>query len=478
MSKELGSLTAVDSARRPLMATTTTRTGALNDSDGLADEDSSLTLAGGEGEASISEAGRWARIKQWCRTYLQYLGPGSMVAVGYMDPGNWATDIAAGSAFGYELLMVVLLSSATAVFVQRLALRLGVVTGRDLAQQCAAYFSKPVVWMLFVLAQVAIIATDMAEVIGSAIALKLLFGLDLVWGVLITAAAVLIILISTSRAMHVLEYGILALVLTIFACFMYLLSVSGVDVGAFFFGFLPKGVLATDVNALYLAIGIIGATVMPHNLYLHSGIARDHAAGHDRDQALHFSTIDILVSLSFAFVINASILTVAAANFWAAGQYEVDSIEAAFDLLVDIVGIAVANVFAVSLLMSGQSSTITGTVAGQIVAEGFINWRLTPWIRALITRLLAITPALVVAIVVGDDGVDDLLVLSQVILSFQLPFAVYPLVYFTSDPKLMGDYASGRVVRAIGYSIATVLAGLNVFLLVQIFIDVANGGGA
>ena len=458
-------LTEVGDIRTPLLVNG-------DPSDGDDDADAAGHAVGADDKASLSpeDTSRWGKFRSGLRTFLSFLGPGSMIAVGYMDPGNWATDIAAGSKFGYELLMVVLLSSATAVFVQRLSLRLGIATGRDLAQQCGTYFSRPVVWALFVLAQLAIIATDLAEVIGSAIALQLLFNLDLVWGVLVSAAAVLILLVATSKHFYLLEYLILGLVLTIFCCFIYMLDVSNVVFADMLFGYLPKGLLATNVEALYLAIGIIGATVMPHNLYLHSGISRDHAVGRDVTTALKFSTIDICVSLTFAFIVNSSILAVAAANFFLNGQTDVADIQDAYDLIKEYISPAAATVFAVALLLSGQSSTVTGTVAGQIVAEGFINWRLTPWIRALITRLVAIVPALVVAIVVGDDGVNELLVLSQVILSFQLPFAVFPLVFFTSSEAIMHEHVNGRVIRFIGYLIATVLACLNVYLLIQVFL--------
>jgi manganese transport protein len=466
---------------------------SINDAD-VDDPETPLLLAGASGDAKAVEGEQgeqeeeeeedntaaapvsgWAKLATGLRTLWQYVGPGALVAVGYMDPGNWATDIAAGSQFGYELLMVVLLSSATAVFMQRLSLRLGVATGYDLAEQCARVFPRPAVWILFVLAQIAVIATDMAEVIGSAIALQLLFGLDLVWGVLVSASAVLLFLFATSRHFHVLEYGIVALVLAIFVCFVYMMAVSQVPFAAMLWGYLPKGLLATNVEALYLAIGIIGATVMPHNLYLHAGVARDHARGRDAATAIWYSTLDVSCSLSVAFIVNSAILAVAAANFFVNGNKDVADIGDAYALLQVYLGQAAATVFAVALLLSGQSSTVTGTVAGQIIAEGFVQWRMAPWLRSLLTRLLAIVPAIVVATVVGDDGVNDLLVLSQVILSFQLPFAIFPLVYFTSHVGLMGPvFVNGRVVRAVGYGIASLLAGLNMYLLVQVFLSVGS----
>jgi len=452
------------------------------DDGGGDDDDDDDGASADDTEALLSEGGRapptcWARTKRVLRTYMGVLGPGSMVAVGYMDPGNWATDINAGANFAYDLLMVVLFSSSVAVFMQTLALRLGIASGHDLAQQCARRFSKPVVWVLFVLAQIAIIATDMAEVIGSAIALKLLFGLPLEWGVLASAASVFFVLLGTSKHMNLLEYGILALVLTIFGCFIYLVAASDVNYAELFLGYLPKGVLATNVEALYVAIGIIGATVMPHNLYLHSGMVREHVAGKKKAKAIRYSTYDVGVSLFFAFVVNSAILTVAAANFFNyLPEGHAPSIEDAYDLLLDKLGYAVATVFAVSLLLAGQSSTITGTLAGQFVAEGFINWRLAPWLRGLITRLMAIAPAFAVAFFVeGDAAVDQLLVLSQVILSFQLPFAIFPLVYFTTDTELMGRFANGRVAAVVGYAIATLLAGLNVYLLVEVILGAING---
>ena len=414
------------------------------------------------------------RLRARLAVYASFIGPGHLVAVGYMDPGNWATDIAAGSQFGYALLVVVLLSSLGAVFVQVLCLRLGIATGSDLAQYCrlTLHERRPwAVWTLWALAEVAIIATDMAEVIGSAIALNLLFGLPLAAGVAITALDVLVILAGLQNKATLLEWLVVLLVTTVFAAFVYMLSVSPIDWKALALGYLPSAVLFTDGAALYTAVGIIGATIMPHNLYLHSAVARDHAAGHRPEKAMAYSAADVAVSLTVAFVVNSAILIVAASNFYASGNSNVASIQDAYALLQTLVGPAFATVFAVSLLLSGQSSTVTGTLAGQVVAEGFINWRVRPWVRRLVTRLAAIVPALVVVLATGAEGLDSLLVLSQVVLSMQLPFAVFPLVYFTSSPAIMGHHVNRRWVKILGYAVASLLAGLNVFLLVQVFIS-------
>lgn len=328
---------------------------------------------------------------------------------------------------------------------------------------------------MYLLAEVAIIATDMAEVVGSAIALNLLTGLPLAAGVAITAADVFVVLLLFGDGKHqktastMLEVLVICLVTTVFICFMYLLDASDIDAGQLFRGYVPSAVLFTDPAAVLISVGIVGATVMPHNLYLHSALIRDHSRGIELPKALRIATIDILLTLCIAFIVNSAILIVAAANFNASGHFEVEELQDAYYLLQSLVGPAFATVFAVSLLCSGQSSTITGTLAGQVVAEGFMEWRFKPWIRRLITRLLAIIPSLIVVLSAGEGGLGELLIVSQVILSMQLPFAFFPLVYFTSKPEIMGaQYANHRVVKWLGYAIGVVLVGLNIFLLVEL----------
>ena len=403
------------------------------------------------------------------RRLAAFMGPGFLVAVGYMDPGNWATDIAGGSAFGYTLLSVILLSNLMAIVLQALSVRLGVAAGLDLAQACRAYYSRPVTLALWVLAEIAIIACDLAEVLGTAIALKLLFGVPLVWGVVVTALDVFLILALQRYGFRKIEAFILALLVIIAGCFAYELFHAAPDVGAVLAGFVPSPGIVTDPAKLYLAIGILGATVMPHNLYLHSSIVQTRAYGSDegdRHEALKLATIDSTVALGLAFFINAAILMLAAAAFHSAGRFEVAEIEDAHRLLAPMLGVGAASVlFAVALLASGQNSTVTGTLAGQIVMEGFLDIRLAPWLRRLITRAIAIVPAVVVVASAGDRGATDLLVLSQVVLSLQLPFAVIPLVLYTSNRRLMGNFAAPRWLAALAWVIAAVIVVLNGYLL-------------
>jgi len=405
------------------------------------------------------------------RKALAFAGPGLMVSVGYMDPGNWATDIAGGARFGYALLCVILISNLMAILLQHLALKLGVVTGRDLAQACRDHYSPPVAFALWALCEIAIAACDLAEVIGSAIAMNLLFGLPLVWGVAITAADVLVILVLQYKGFRYVEALVAALVLTIGACFAYQIIASRPDLPQVLRGLIPTPQVVTNPEMLYIAIGILGATVMPHNLYLHSSIVqtRDYPRTDEgRAMAVRYATLDSTAALLIAFFINASILILAGAVFHAKGHSDVARIEDAHALLSPLMGAQMASVlFAVALLASGQSSTLTGTLAGQIVMEGFLNIRLRPWLRRLITRLIAIVPAGLVASLYGMDGVDKLLLLSQVILSMQLSFAVFPLVMFTSDRLKMGRFANAAWVRLIAWTIAIVIAGLNGFLLYQ-----------
>ncbi len=407
------------------------------------------------------------------RKALAFAGPGYMVAVGYMDPGNWATDIAGGSRFGYTLLSVVLLSNLMAILLQSLAVKLGVVTGRDLAQACKDHYSKPVSFALWVLCEVAIAACDLAEVIGSAIALNLLFGIPLLWGVCLTAADVLLILLLQHRGFRYLEAFVIALVATVGVCFGIELFLAKPDFAAIGMGLIPRGEIVTNPAMLYIAIGILGATVMPHNLYLHSSIVQTRHVLPDaasRREAIRFATLDSTLALLFAFFINAAILILAAATFHPSGYREVADIADAHKLLAPLLGTSLASVlFAVALLASGQNSTITGTLAGQIVMEGFLNIRLPAWLRRLITRLIAIIPAVIVTALYGAKGTGRLLILSQVILSLQLSFAVVPLVLFTSEKSKMGQFANGRVLTASAWTVAVVIMGLNGWLLLGIF---------
>jgi manganese transport protein len=401
---------------------------------------------------------------------LAFAGPGYLVAVGYMDPGNWATDLAGGSRFGYTLLSVVLLSNVMAVLLQGLASKLGIVTGRDLAQACRDHFSKPTNIALWILCEIAIAACDLAEVIGSAIALNLLFNLPIAVGVLVTGFDVLILLALQHRGVRVLEALVITLIATVGICFLFEIMLSRPDVGALAKGFLPTGQLFRDREMLYIAIGILGATVMPHNLYLHSSIVQTRRyaeTSEGRREAVRFAFLDSTIALSFAFFINAAILVVAAATFHTSGHAEVAEIQDAHKLLTPLLGAGASTAFALALLASGQNSTVTGTLAGQIVMEGFLNIRLRPWLRRLITRAIAIVPAAIVAIFYGARGTAQLLILSQVILSLQLSFAVFPLVSFTSDRAKMGSFVNAAWLKAVAWATAFAIAGLNAWLLAQ-----------
>ncbi len=403
------------------------------------------------------------------RRFLAFAGPGYLVAVGYMDPGNWATDIAGGSAFGYTLLSVVLLSNLMAMVLQALSARLGVAAGLDLAQACRAHYSKPVTVMLWLLCEIAIIACDLAEVLGTAIALKLLFGLPLVWGVIVTAADVFLILALQRYGFRKLEAFIIALLVIIAGCFVFELILARPDMAAVAGGLVPTPEILTNPAMLYIAIGILGATVMPHNLYLHSSIVQTRAFAQDsagKREAAKMATIDGTIALGLAFFINAAILILAAATFHTAGRTDVAEIDEAYRLLAPSLGLGAASVvFAVALLASGQNSTVTGTLAGQIVMEGFLDIRLPVWARRLVTRALAIVPAVLVVGASGDAGATQLLVLSQVILSLQLPFAVVPLVAFTGRRDIMGEFASPIWLRMLAWGIAGVIIALNGTLL-------------
>lgn len=411
----------------------------------------------------VAGASKWRKI-------LAFAGPGYLVAVGYMDPGNWATDLAGGSRFGYALLSVILISNLMAVLLQGLASKLGIVTGRDLAQACRDHYSTPVVWMLWLLCEIAIAACDLAEVIGSAIALNLLFGIPLPVGVAITALDVLLLLYLQNKGVRVLEALVITLVASVGACFAFELFLARPDIGGVLRGFVPTGTILADREKLYIAIGILGATVMPHNLYLHSSIVQtrkydENVAG--KREAVRYAFVDSTIALSFALFINAAILIVAAATFHTSGHAEVAEIQDAYKLLTPLLGAGASAAFAIALLASGQNSTLTGTLAGQIVMEGFLNIRIRPWLRRLITRLIAIVPAVIVAIVGGESGTAQLLILSQVILSLQLSFAVFPLVMFTSSKLKMGEFVNPVWLKLLAYLVATVIASLNVWLLFQ-----------
>ena len=403
------------------------------------------------------------------RKALAFSGPGYMVAVGYMDPGNWASDLAGGARFGYALVSVILISNIMAILLQSLALKLGIVTGRDLAQACRDHYSRPVSFALWVLCEIAIAACDLAEVIGSAIALNLLFGIPLLWGVCLTAVDVLAILLLQHRGFRYLEAFVVVLVATIGACFAIELFLARPDFAGVAHGLVPTTEILRNPAMLYIAIAILGATVMPHNLYLHSSIVQTRGIGSDpasKREAIRFATLDSTIALLFAFFINAAILILAAATFHTSGNQSVADISDAYHLLTPLLGTTAASVlFAVALLASGQNSTITGTLAGQIVMEGFLDIRLPAWLRRMITRLIAIIPAVIVTAIYGERGTASLLILSQVVLSLQLSFAVVPLVQFTCDRAKMGSFANRRWVAGAAWLVTIVIVGLNAWLL-------------
>ncbi len=413
-----------------------------------------------------ANAGFWKKL-------LAFTGPGLMVAVGYMDPGNWATDIAGGAQFGYTLLTVILISNFFAIMLQHLALKLGVVTERDLAQACRDHYGPTVNFILWVLCEIAIAACDLAEVIGSAIALNILFHIPLTWGVVITGLDVLVILFFQYKGFRLIESIVAGLIMVILACFAFELIRSRPDIFPLLSGLVPRAEVVTNPSMLYIAIGILGATVMPHNLYLHSSIVQTRDYPRDRagkKMAIKFASIDSTVSLLIAFFINAAILIVAAATFHTTGHQGVADIMDAHKLLAPLLGTTLAStLFAVALLASGQNSTLTGTLAGQIVMEGFLNIRLKPWLRRLITRLIAIIPALIVTIIYGETGTTNLLVLSQVILSMQLSFAVVPLVLFTNSKGKMGEFANKPFLKMLVWIITVIIVALNMYLLYDTF---------
>ncbi len=409
-----------------------------------------------------------SRNKPWWRHWLAVTGPAIMVSVGYMDPGNWATDLAGGSRYNYALIWVLLMSNLMAILLQSLAARLGIAGRRDLAQACHEEYPAWVNIPLYILAEIAITATDLAEVLGSAIALQLLFGLPLLYGVMLTALDTLLLLLMSHWGIRKLEGVVMALVGTIGVAFVIELFLGKPEWGGIAQGFVPT---LPDSTALYIAIGILGATVMPHNLYLHSSLAQTRKIGrnkHDIKSAIRWNTIDSAVSLNLAFFVNAAILVMAASVFYRNGYFEVAEIQDAHRLLEPILGAKIAPIaFAIALLASGQSSTITGTLAGQIVMEGYLNLRIRPWLRRLLTRLLAIVPAIIAIMYFGEDSTGELLVLSQVVLSLQLPFAIIPLIHFVSDRRRVGDFTIARWVQGLAWLVAGIILALNIKLVLD-----------
>ena len=407
------------------------------------------------------------------RKLLAFSGPGFLVAVGYMDPGNWATDLAGGAQFGYSLLSVVLISNFMAILLQHLCIKLGVATGRDLAQACRDHYPKPVVWMQWILCEFAIAACDLAEVVGSAIGLQLLFGIPLVTGCVITCLDVLAVLYLQNKGFRYVEALVITLIVTIGSCFAAELIFSKPDLGGVMLGFIPGSHIVTNQAMLYVSIGILGATVMPHNLYLHSSIVQTRKfeqTPEGKKEAIKFATIDSTVALMFALFINGAILVLAAAAFHWSGHQDVAAIQDAHKLLSPVLGVGVAStLFALALLASGQNSTLTGTLAGQVVMEGFLNFRITPWLRRLITRLIAIVPAVVVIGIFGESKTTQLLVASQVVLSMQLGFAVWPLMRFTGEKSKMGQFVNPLWIKILGWTTALIIIVLNVKLLFDTF---------
>ena len=405
--------------------------------------------------------------KGFFRKLLAFMGPAYLISVGYMDPGNWATDLAGGSQFGYTLIWVLLMSNIMALLLQSLSVRLGIVRGLDLAQACRESYPKPVNYALYFLAEIAIIATDLAEVIGMAIGLNLLFGIPVIWGILITFLDTFVLLFLINKGMRKMEAFILSLVFIIGLAFLVEMFLAKPDLGSVLKGFIPS---IPNSDALYIALGIIGATVMPHNLYLHSSLVQTRKFDWTKKgikEALKFNFIDSAIALNLAFFVNAGILILAAATFYKAGLFQVAEIQDAYKLLEPLLGSKLAPVlFAVALIAAGQSSTITGTLAGQIIMEGFINLRLQAWVRRMITRLFAILPALAVVWIFGEAYTGKMLVFSQVILSLQLGFAVIPLIHFVSNKKNMGGFVIGVPVKIFAWIITAVIVGLNATLVV------------
>ena len=427
-----------------------------------------------ETQSSLREIHRSITIpegKSFWRKLLAFVGPGYLVSVGYMDPGNWATDIAGGAQFGYTLLSVILVSNFIAILLQTLCVRLGVATEQDLAKSCRNRFSHRVNICLWILAEIGIVATDVAEVIGGAIALQLLFHIPLIIGVCLTGLDVVLLLMLQRYGFRYIEALTITLVSTIGLCYLAEVIFSRPDFASVIVGFVPQPVIVQNQEMLYVGLGILGATVMPHNLYLHSALVQTRAwqrTPEKKREAINFGTLDSTIALSLALFVNAAILVVAAATFHFSGHQGVAEIQDAYKLLSPILGVKVASLlFALALLASGQSSTLTATLAGQIVMEGFLNLRVTPWLRRVISRLAAIIPTLICIVLFGEGGTTKLLIFSQVLLSLQLSFAVFPLVMFTSDRQLMGEFVNPLWLKLLSWGVALMIAGLNVWLIWQ-----------
>ena len=432
------------------------------------------------GQASLSEVHRSIVVPvtaSFWRKLFTFSGPGFLIAVGYMDPGNWATDLQAGAQFGYTLLSVVMISNLMAILLQHLSIKLGIATGRDLAQACRDHYSTPTVWFLWIGCEIAIAACDLAEVVGSAIALQLLFGIPLIWGCGITVADVIAVLFLQSKGFRYIEALVITLIATIATCFAAELFWSKPGYLGMLMGFVPAPQLISNPEMLYISIGIIGATVMPHNLYLHSSIVQtrkfeQNVAG--KREAIKFATIDSTVALMFALLVNGAILALAATAFHWSGHKDVAQIQDAYKLLSPLLGVGAASIlFAVALLASGQNSTLTGTLAGQVVMEGFVNLRLRPWLRRLLTRLIAIVPAVCVIGYFGESKTTQLLIASQVVLSMQLGFAVWPLMRFTGEKAKMGVFANPTWLKILGWTTTAIIIILNVKLLFDTFMPAA-----
>lgn len=435
-----------------------------------------------ETQPSLPEVHRSITIpdgKSGWRKLLAFTGPGYLVSVGYMDPGNWATDIAGGAQFGYTLLCVIVLSNFIAILLQALCVRLGVATSRDLASSCRDFFSQRVNISLWLLAEIGIVACDLAEVIGGAIGLELLFHIPLIVGVCLTSLDVVLLLMLQRYGFRYIEALTITLVSSIGLCYLAEVLFSHPDFGGVIQGLVPQSAILTQPEMLYVALGILGATVMPHNLYLHSAIVQTRAwqpTPEKKREAIKFGTLDSTIALSFALFVNAAILVVAAATFHFSGHQGVAEIEDAYKLLSPLLGVKVASLlFALALLASGQSSTLTATLAGQIVMEGFLNLRITPWLRRLISRLAAIIPTVICLILFGHSGTTKLLIFSQVLLSFQLSFAVFPLVMFTSNSRLMGEFVNPLWLKLLSWGVALMIAGLNVWLIWHSLSDLVHG---
>jgi manganese transport protein len=425
-----------------------------------------------ENRPSLPEVNATVKVPHagsWVRRLIAFIGPGYMISVGYMDPGNWATDLAGGAQFGYTLLTVIMLSNLMAILLQALSARLGIATGRDLAQACRDHYPRPVNLALWLACELAIIACDLAEVIGTAIALQLLFGIPVIGGALITALDAFLVLLLMSKGFRYLEAFVIALLIVIATCFAIQVAAAAPPVAAILKGFIPSPEIVTNHEMLYIAMGIIGATVMPHNLYLHSSIVQTRAykrTEEGRRDAIKWATIDSTVALMLALFVNAAILIVAAAAFHTSGHADVAEIGQAYELLSPLLGLGIAStLFAVALLASGLNSTVTATLAGQIVMEGFLRLRIPHWARRLLTRGLAIIPVVFVTAIYGEKGTADLLVLSQVILSMQLPFAVIPLVQFVTNREKMGSFTVSRSIAILSWVIAAIILVLNFKLL-------------